>query len=202
MTTTHVLLPPAAGVLVSANPGPDLATFGYDESEWTVTGTAPSYAAAPMPRNGQVDVSIRDTAEFTTRVLIRQPEPGGRRSGTLVVEWLNVSSGDDTAPDYTYVAEEIVRRGHVWVGISAQHVGVEGGRATVGDFTEQAATGFASAIRSATRTSPTPATATATASSRRSSAGSPAPAARWPTARSRPGWRSASRNPPSRSPLT
>ena len=50
----------------------------------------------------------------------------------MVVEWLNVSSGSDAAPDWTYLADEIVRRGHAWVGVSAQHVGVEGGDAVVG----------------------------------------------------------------------
>jgi hypothetical protein len=36
----------------------------------------------------------------------------------VVVEWLNVSSGSDAAPDWTYLSDEIVRRGHAWVGVS------------------------------------------------------------------------------------
>ena len=39
-----------------------------------------------------------------------------------------MSSGQDAAPDWTYLGEEILRRGHAWVGVSAQYVGVEGGR--------------------------------------------------------------------------
>ena len=69
----------------------------------------------------------RSEAAFATRVVVRRPQAGG--SGTLVVEWLNVSSGQDAAPDWTYLAEEIVRRGHTWAGVSAQRVGVEGGAA-------------------------------------------------------------------------
>lgn len=65
-------------------------------------------------------------------MVIRRPVDPASFSGTLVVEWLNVSSGKDAAPDWTYLADEIVRRGHVWVGVSAQHVGVEGGAAAVG----------------------------------------------------------------------
>lgn len=49
----------------------------------------------------------------------------------LVVEWLNVSSGADAAPDWTYLAAELVRQGHAWAGVSAQFHGVEGGSALV-----------------------------------------------------------------------
>ena len=48
-------------------------------------------------------------------------------SGTVVVEWLNVSGGVDADPEWTSLAEEIVRAGDVWVGVSAQRIGVEGG---------------------------------------------------------------------------
>lgn len=79
------------------------------------------------------------------RRVVRRPPAGrvrhpGRRTPAGVarlvqrhrlVEWLNVSSGSDAAPDWTYLADEIVRRGHAWVGVSAQHVGVEGGEAVV-----------------------------------------------------------------------
>ena len=94
---------------MAANPGPDLPARGYAEEELRASGTAP--------------------AAYATRVVVRRPVSGG--SGTLVVEWLNVSSGQDACPDWTYLAEEIVRRGHTWAGVSAQAVGVEGGRARV-----------------------------------------------------------------------
>lgn len=94
---------------MAANPGPDLSARGYEETELRATGTAP--------------------APYATRVVVRRPATGG--TGTLVVEWLNVSSGSDAAPDWTYLAEEIVRRGHTWAGVSAQCVGVEGGAARV-----------------------------------------------------------------------
>ena len=48
-------------------------------------------------------------------------------SGTVVVEWLNVSGGVDANPDWVSLSEEIVRRGDAWVGVSAQRIGVEGG---------------------------------------------------------------------------
>jgi alpha/beta hydrolase family protein len=98
--------------LMAANPGPDLAAAGYVESELRAAGVAASL-------HGDA------AAAYASRVVVRRPGTGG--SGTLVVEWLNVSSGQDAAPDWTYLGEEVVRRGHAWAGVSAQAVGVEGG---------------------------------------------------------------------------
>ncbi len=119
MVTTFEELPAGESGLLSARPGPDLAAAGYVEREYVARGTAESYAG-------------HEPAEFLTRVAVRRPEAPGSFSGTVVVEWLNVSSGSDAGPDWTYLADEIVRRGHAWVGVSAQHVGVEGGDAVVG----------------------------------------------------------------------
>lgn len=98
--------------LIPALSGPDLPARGYVESEFRAMGTARSHGNHPE-------------APYATRVAIRRPE--GPHSGTLVVEWLNVSNGQDASPDWNYLAEEIVRRGHVWVGVSAQYIGVHGG---------------------------------------------------------------------------
>jgi hypothetical protein len=117
--TTFEPLPPGNDGLLYARPGPDLAAWGYVSGEHVARGTAVSYAGHPP-------------AAYATRVVVRRPAGPGSFSGTVVVEWLNVSSGSDAAPDWTYLAPEIVRRGHAWVGVSAQHVGVEGGAALVG----------------------------------------------------------------------
>lgn len=119
MTEFEVLDGPSS--LMSARPGPDLAMHGYTETEYVVRGTAVSYAG-------------HDPAEYATRVVVRRPLLPGGFSGSVVVEWLNVSSGADAAPDWTYLSDELVRRGHVWVGVSAQYIGVEGGAAAVGDL--------------------------------------------------------------------
>ena len=117
--TTFEELPAGESGLLSARPGPDLAAAGYAEREYVARGTAVSYGG-------------HDPAAFATRVAVRRPTAPGSFSGTVVVEWLNVSSGADVAPDWVYLADELVRRGHAWVGVSAQHVGVEGGDAVVG----------------------------------------------------------------------
>ena len=117
--TSFEELPPGESGLLSARPGPDLVGAGYVEREYVARGTAVSYGG-------------HEPAAFVTRVAVRRPNAPGSFSGTVVVEWLNVSSGSDAAPDWTYLADEIVRRGHAWVGVSAQHVGVEGGDPVVG----------------------------------------------------------------------
>ncbi|MCW2795778.1 MAG: hypothetical protein JWM79_1275 [Nocardioides sp.] len=90
-----------------------------------------------QPPDGHWSLDVGGEAAFVTRLVVRRPESPGAFSGTVVAEWLNVSSGADAAPDWTYLADEIVRRGHAWVGVSAQHVGVEGGAAAVVSGFEQ-----------------------------------------------------------------
>jgi hypothetical protein len=117
--------------LLAARPGPELAAAGYTDSEYVVRGTAPSYAGELTP-DGRWVLTESGSAEFATRCAVRRPTSEAF-SGTVVVEWLNVSSGADAAPDWTYLADEIVRRGHAYVAVSAQYIGVEGGGSAVGD---------------------------------------------------------------------
>lgn len=109
-----------------------LRDVGYEQTEWACSGHAESYRApAGLPTDGRWTFEVRDHAEFTTRVLIRRPSDDSRFSGTVVVEWLNVSAGFDSAPDYINMADEIVRGGYAWVGVSAQRIGIEGGAVAV-----------------------------------------------------------------------
>ena len=84
-------------------------------------------AAGPLTEDGRWSFEPADTASYRTRVLVRRPASSADFSGTVVVEWLNVSAGLDANPEYTYLEEELTRQGHVWVGVSAQLIGVEGG---------------------------------------------------------------------------
>jgi hypothetical protein len=117
------------GIFLGASgPGPDLAKAGYTEAEYTASGTASSYTSAgPLPQDGTFALTPADHAAYTTRFVVRRPASQAAFNGTVVVEWLNVSGGVDASPDYTYLADELVRKGYVWVGVSAQRIGVEGG---------------------------------------------------------------------------
>lgn len=120
------LLPTGPSGLISARPDPDLVAAGYDEAEYVASGVATSYDAPVLPPDGRFAFTPADTAPYATRVVVRHPV-SVPFSGTLVVEWFNVSSGRDAAPEWTFVADEVLRAGHAWAGVSAQYAGIEGG---------------------------------------------------------------------------
>lgn len=101
---------------------------GYVEKEYVASGEAVDYeVVGDWSPDGRWTFEPRNTAPYRTRVVVRYPEDAAAASGTVVVEWLNVSSGLDTNPDYASFGDEMVRNGDVWVGVSAQLIGVEGG---------------------------------------------------------------------------
>lgn len=106
----------------------DEAEVGYRETEYFFSGTATSYIPMePLEPEGFWSVQPADTAPYKSRMVVLRPEDASRFSGTVVVEWFNVSGGVDAAPDWTQLHTEILREGHAYVGVSAQIVGVEGG---------------------------------------------------------------------------
>lgn len=101
---------------------------GYVEQEFVASGTATSYRpVGELATDGKWTFEPDDTAAYRTRILVRRPASRAAFSGTVAVEWLNVSGGLDANPDYASLEEEILRAGHVWVGVSAQIIGIEGG---------------------------------------------------------------------------
>lgn len=122
-----------ATALMGSLDAPDLSAAGYVEQELRVTARARTYrslhpAFAP---DGRFELVARDPVPVVTRVVVRRPVDPRASSGTVVLEWLNVSSGADTAPGYGFFGSEVVRRGHVWVGLSAQKAGIESAPALV-----------------------------------------------------------------------
>ncbi len=111
----------------------DLATLGYEETEYLVEGTAASYLlAGERTSDGRWEVTPGADAEYRTRIVVRRPTDPARFSGTVVLEWHNVSAGIDAAPDWTFTHRHLAARGHAWVGVSAQKVGIDGGGFTEG----------------------------------------------------------------------
>jgi hypothetical protein len=131
-----------AGPFMGATGTTDLASVGYEEQELVAAGTATSYRSeTDLTEDGRWTFAEDDAADYRTRVLIRRPADAEDFSGTVVVEWLNVSGGIDANPDWAALEEEIVREGHGWVGVSAQLIGVEGGPVLVGAPGAEAFTG-------------------------------------------------------------
>ena len=106
----------------------DLAAVGYVQEEYFIAGTASAYTApAPLASDGHWTVTAGATAPYKTRLLIYRPAKKSRFKGTVVAEWLNVSGGLDSAPDWITGHVEMIRSGMIWVGVSVQFVGIEGG---------------------------------------------------------------------------
>jgi len=113
----------------------DLADVGYEGNEYFVAGTATAYTSAtPLVSDGKWKVTpVTETpdAAFQTRIVVYRPIAAKDFNGTVVVEWLNVSAGFDTAPDWGLTHRALIREGTAWVGVSAQSVGVQGGTSAV-----------------------------------------------------------------------
>jgi hypothetical protein len=122
----EITAPPAEGLGMNlpqpAAPTPD----GYVVEELFVGGTATSYTVDDTPVDGRWAATPGDEAAYRTRVVVRRPAAAEDFSGTVIVEWFNVSA-IEASPDWAFMADEITREGHAYVGVSVQAQGVEGG---------------------------------------------------------------------------
>jgi Alpha/beta hydrolase domain len=106
----------------------NLGVLGYEEAEYLVTGTADSFKLESERRSdGKWEVTPDATADFCTRIVVRRPASRQHFSGTVFVEWNNVSGGIDASPEWALLHRHLTAAGHAWVGVSAQKVGIEGG---------------------------------------------------------------------------
>src|SRR5690606_19127218 len=104
----------------------NLRAHGYVEEEFFIAGSAPAYVgAAAFGTDGKWNATINPgvIAPYKTRLLVRRPN-NSHFNGTVIVEWLNVSSGVDGTPDWSLVHPELLREGYAYVGVSAQYIGV------------------------------------------------------------------------------
>jgi hypothetical protein len=108
--------------------GFDLSQVGYTLEEFFLEGTATSFApAGPVGADGHWQVTPSARAPFATRLVVCRPSRPGAFTGTVVLEWLNVSAGFDAPAYWMLTHRHLVRAGWAWVGVSAQRVGIEGG---------------------------------------------------------------------------
>jgi Alpha/beta hydrolase domain len=99
-----------------------IEAHGFVEQEFVIRGTASRYRLADPAGPGE---RIDAGHPYTTRLLVRRPRDPARLNGTVVVEWLNVSTGQDIDFVYAATRELMLREGYAWVGASVQRVGVE-----------------------------------------------------------------------------
>ncbi len=110
----------------------DLSEVGYSQKEYFISGTARAYTnIGDLDSDGLWQAAPVNSEPYKTRILVHRPIDPQAFNGSVVVEWFNVSSGLEAAPDWTMTHTELIRKGYAWVGVSAQYVGVEGGEGLV-----------------------------------------------------------------------
>ena len=99
----------------------DLKKYSYVEEEFFVEGTANRYTTPP----GATGVVVDGNHPYKSRVIVRRPVSAAAFNGTAIIEWNNVTPGHDLDIDWLQSHDYWMRSGYVWVGVSAQRVGVE-----------------------------------------------------------------------------
>jgi hypothetical protein len=125
---------PVAGTPGILMAGFDLASVGYMLEEFFLEGTAASFeTAGPAGPDGFWPVRQAGKAPFVTRIVVCRPADPGAFTGTVILEWLNVSAGFDAPAHWMLTHRQVVRAGWAWAGVSAQRAGIDGGGIFDGD---------------------------------------------------------------------
>jgi hypothetical protein len=98
----------------------NLAAYGYIEQEFFFEGVAARYATPNLATGSVVDSGHL----YRTRMVVRRPSSPLNFSGTVLLEWQNVTSGYDFDASWEASHDHMMRRGYAWVGISAQRDGI------------------------------------------------------------------------------
>ncbi len=100
----------------------DLAKYGYAEQDYYASGTANRYRI----KNPSGTATLVDSGhQYKTRIMVRKPLDPKRFNGVVVVEWYNVSAGQDIDFCWGGSYDYLMREGYAWVGVSAQRVGIK-----------------------------------------------------------------------------
>lgn len=88
----------------------DIEAFGYEAHEYFVSGTATAAGG--------------DTADYTTRIIVVHPSDPAMFSGTVMLDWVNVTAQFENAVNSLTSVRFLLREGWAWVHVSAQEAGV------------------------------------------------------------------------------
>jgi len=111
----------------------DPAAAGYSVKEYIISGTASSYRELSAPdEDGVWPVEPAGEEPYVTRIVVIRPVDSKKCHGPVVIEWLNVTAGMDSGPVWSNTRRQLVRSGAVYVAVSAQKIGIEGGKTVLG----------------------------------------------------------------------
>jgi Alpha/beta hydrolase domain len=105
----------------------NLSSYGYVEREFKMSGTTNIYRQSGVwGSNGRWSVSVaQSNVPYTTRLLVRYPTNPAKFNGTVVVEWLNDTTGGDQDPVWSEIYQEVLSQGYAYVGVTAQTAGMD-----------------------------------------------------------------------------
>jgi len=122
-----VELPPETGDIVLISTFFDLADVGFVQEEFFLSGTATSFRnVGELGRDGRWEAEPAEEADYRTRVVVYRPANADDFSGTVFVEWMNVTQGFDVPVGWGAGHVEALRKGHAWVSVTAQVAGIVG----------------------------------------------------------------------------
>ncbi|NQX89510.1 MAG: hypothetical protein HRT77_12675 [Halioglobus sp.] len=123
----NVSLPPDEGAINLLAQTFNLADVGYEQREFFLEGSATAFTNVnALNEDGQWQVTPGEQAFYRTRIVVYRPADPEDFNGNVLVEWLNVTAGFETPPSWGTGQLEMRRGGSVWIGVSAQLIGIEG----------------------------------------------------------------------------
>ncbi len=106
----------------------DLSKYGYEEQEYYLEGNAYAYdtsgsltTATKITTGGPLNDGLHP---YKTRITVRRPINPADYNGTTIAEWNNVTAQFDLEANWFGDPLYLLKHGYVWVGVSAQGVGV------------------------------------------------------------------------------
>ena len=91
--------------------GFDLGQVGYTLEEFFLESTATCFEpAGPVGADGYWQVTPSGQAPFATRLVVCRPSDPGMFTGTVILEWLNVSAGFDAAAHWMLTHRQVSGR--------------------------------------------------------------------------------------------
>ncbi len=101
----------------------NLKKVGYVEQEYFISGTATRYT---IPTSSTENATAIGTMPYKTRIVVRRPANPKKFKGVVVVDWQNVTAGQDIDTEWAGPGAFFVRSGWAYVGASVQRIGVHG----------------------------------------------------------------------------
>jgi hypothetical protein len=113
--------------IVPEAPFINLAEKGFAEREFLMAGTANIYRQNGFwGSDGRWGVAVSSAnVPYRTRLLVRYPTDPAKFNGTVVVEWLNDTTGGDQDPVWSEIYNTVLNQGYAYVGVTAQWTGMK-----------------------------------------------------------------------------